>query len=337
MLRELDDPSKIGVGMATALITTFYGVLLANLIFLPMSGKLDVRSKEETLLKELILEGVVSIQSGDNPSIVEEKLKGFLSPSQRKVKGMEEMKDTIRADEIMEEEPKKDTNEWALAYGDMITLLMTFFVLIIAMSSDKIEEAAETLMTDGTGDNLVVAEHADSGIMASKARSKSKINIDANKLPPPIDDLTLIRDEMVVFMTENELFEVIDLQRTREGFMIRIMTDILFDPGDTYLKVEYLYLLDTVAELLSVVPNSVRIEGHTDDRYIDDNNTGNTLSIARASRVCEYLIEEEMLLSSRFGVAGYGRHRYLYPNNNEHNRAKNRRVEIIIKEMLKDA
>ncbi len=97
MLRELDDPSKIGVGMATALITTFYGVLLANLIFLPMSGKLDVRSKEETLLKELILEGVVSIQSGDNPSIVEEKLKGFLSPSQRKVKSIESLKDTIRA------------------------------------------------------------------------------------------------------------------------------------------------------------------------------------------------------------------------------------------------
>ncbi len=97
MLRELDDPSKIGVGMATALITTFYGVLLANLIFLPMSGKLDVRSKEETLLKELILEGVVSIQSGDNPSIVEEKLKGFLSPSQRKVKGMANLKETIRA------------------------------------------------------------------------------------------------------------------------------------------------------------------------------------------------------------------------------------------------
>jgi chemotaxis protein MotA len=84
MLRELDDPSQIGVGMATALITTFYGVLLANLIFLPMAGKLDIRSKEETLVKELILEGVVSIQSGDNPTIVEEKLKGFLSPAQRK-------------------------------------------------------------------------------------------------------------------------------------------------------------------------------------------------------------------------------------------------------------
>ena len=237
----------------------------------------------------------------------------------------------------MEEEPKKDTNEWALAYGDMITLLMTFFVLIIAMSSDKIEEVAETLMTKGTGETLVVAEHKDSGIFASKVRSKSRIDIDAVKRPIPIDELELIRDEMVVFMTENELYDVIELMRTREGFMIRIMADILFDPGDTYLKVEYLYLLDTVAELLSVIPNSVRIEGHTDDRYIDDNNTGNTMSIARASRVCEYIIEEEMLLSSRFGVAGYGRHRSLYPNNNEHNRAKNRRVEIIIKEMLKDA
>ena len=96
MLRELDDPSKIGVGMATALLTTLYGVIVANLFFLPMSGKLDLRSKEESLLKELILEGIVSIQSGDNPNIVEEKLKGFLAPSQRKEKKLEDLKDRIK-------------------------------------------------------------------------------------------------------------------------------------------------------------------------------------------------------------------------------------------------
>jgi len=84
MLRELDDPSKIGIGMATALITTFYGVLLANLVCLPMGGKLELRSKEEILLKELMVEGIVAIQSGDNPNIVEEKLIIYLSPSQRK-------------------------------------------------------------------------------------------------------------------------------------------------------------------------------------------------------------------------------------------------------------
>jgi len=185
----------------------------------------------------------------------------------------------------------------------------------------------------GTGDNLMAAELKDSGIFKDKVKSKSKIMVDADKLPPPISDLELVREGMVVFMTENELFDVIDLLKTEEGFTIRIMADILFDAGDISLKIDYLYLLDKIAELLSVIPNNVIIEGHTDDRYIDDDNAGNKLSIARASRVCYYIIEEEMLLSSRFGVTGYGRNRPLYPNTNEHNRAMNRRVEVVIKEI----
>ncbi len=83
MLRQIDDPSMIGQGMATALITTFYGALMANLIFLPLAGKLKVRSEEEIMNKELIVEGVMAIQSGDNPRIVEERLKSFLSPRLR--------------------------------------------------------------------------------------------------------------------------------------------------------------------------------------------------------------------------------------------------------------
>jgi len=83
MLRSLDDPSKIGQGMATALITTFYGSLMANLLFLPIAGKLKVRSEEEILAKQLIIEGIMSIQSGDNPRIVEEKLKAFIAPKLR--------------------------------------------------------------------------------------------------------------------------------------------------------------------------------------------------------------------------------------------------------------
>ena len=96
MLRELDDPSKIGAGMATALITTFYGVLFANLFCLPMAGKLEIRSKEETLVKDLLVEGIVAIQSGDNPNIVEEKLKIFLAPKERREKKLDALKDQIR-------------------------------------------------------------------------------------------------------------------------------------------------------------------------------------------------------------------------------------------------
>ncbi|MDI6601748.1 MAG: flagellar motor protein [Thermoanaerobacteraceae bacterium] len=83
MLKNLNDPSKVGPGMAVALITTFYGSLMAYLIFLPMARKLAYLTKEETLQKELMLEGILSIQSGENPRIIEEKLKAFLAPRVR--------------------------------------------------------------------------------------------------------------------------------------------------------------------------------------------------------------------------------------------------------------
>lgn len=83
MLMQMDDPSSIGAPMAVALLTTFYGTLMANLIFLPIAGKLKVRSREEILSKQIVLEGVISIQSGDNHRIVEQKLKAFISPNVR--------------------------------------------------------------------------------------------------------------------------------------------------------------------------------------------------------------------------------------------------------------
>jgi len=83
MLKNLKDPDAIGPGMATALITTFYGAVLANLLFLPLAGKLAIKSREEIFLKEIMIEGILSVQAGDNPRIVEEKLKAFLSPRLR--------------------------------------------------------------------------------------------------------------------------------------------------------------------------------------------------------------------------------------------------------------
>ena len=82
MLAKLDDPSSLGPGMATALVTTFYGSMLANMVFTPLAKKLGVMSSEEYLRKELVLEGILSIQDGENPRIIREKLNAFLSHSQ---------------------------------------------------------------------------------------------------------------------------------------------------------------------------------------------------------------------------------------------------------------
>ncbi|MBU1002540.1 MAG: MotA/TolQ/ExbB proton channel family protein [Proteobacteria bacterium] len=84
MLQTMDDPSSIGPAMAVALITTFYGAVLANLVFNPMAGKLKARSKEEVLLKEMVMQGILSISKGENPRIIEEKLSSFLAPRDRK-------------------------------------------------------------------------------------------------------------------------------------------------------------------------------------------------------------------------------------------------------------
>jgi chemotaxis protein MotA len=83
MLRTLDKPSTIGPAMSVALITTFYGAVIANLITGPIANKLALKSGAEIRLREMMLEGILSIQSGENPRIVEEKLMGFLAPKDR--------------------------------------------------------------------------------------------------------------------------------------------------------------------------------------------------------------------------------------------------------------
>jgi chemotaxis protein MotA len=86
MLKRMNDPSTIGPAMAVALLTTFYGAILANLIFVPMAGKLRARSREEVLTRTMILEGIMSISRGENPRILEEKMNSYLPPRERTAK-----------------------------------------------------------------------------------------------------------------------------------------------------------------------------------------------------------------------------------------------------------
>lgn len=85
MLQTMSDPSTIGPAMAVALLTTLYGAILANLVFNPLAGKLKARSKEEVLLREMIMEGILSISKGENPRIIEEKLNSYVPPKDRVV------------------------------------------------------------------------------------------------------------------------------------------------------------------------------------------------------------------------------------------------------------
>jgi chemotaxis protein MotA len=83
MLSDMSDPSKIGSGMAVALITTLYGAIVANVVFIPFGEKLGFLNKQEIVSLEIIIRGIMAIQSGENPRVVEQKLSTFLPPKLR--------------------------------------------------------------------------------------------------------------------------------------------------------------------------------------------------------------------------------------------------------------
>lgn len=97
MLNNLNDPESLGPNMAIAILTTLYGALLANLVFIPIATNLARKTEEEVFLKQIIIEGIIGVQSGENPRILEEKLCAFLSVKERSDRGSLE---EAEADEI---------------------------------------------------------------------------------------------------------------------------------------------------------------------------------------------------------------------------------------------
>jgi chemotaxis protein MotA len=93
MLKNLEDKSALGPNMAVALITTLYGSMMANLLLIPVAGKLKTKDGAESLVKEMQIEGVLSIQAGDNPRILAMKLLSYLDPGERKAVEAEVLKD----------------------------------------------------------------------------------------------------------------------------------------------------------------------------------------------------------------------------------------------------
>jgi len=83
MLQTMDDPSTIGPSMATALVTTFYGLLVANVVFIPLAGKLVIRASEESAYMEMLLSGFLGLLSGDDPHVLKERIMAMLRPQDR--------------------------------------------------------------------------------------------------------------------------------------------------------------------------------------------------------------------------------------------------------------
>jgi len=235
-------------------------------------------------------------------------------------------------------EAKLNPNAWMVTFSDLVMLLLTFFVLLLSMSSMDTKRLKNifTHFTKATG----VLEMSGAGEVATLVRFVDNFNntekllvVDQNSL---MEMLGVIKtpdkkDQEV----KDKLADLIQLTNDVRGIVLSFPDDIFFDLGKSTLKEGILPVLDVIGEAIEKSMNAILIVGHTDDVPVQGEPYGSNweLSIYRGLSVLEYFIKEKKIPPSRFSVGGSGSTKPLYPNDSEKNRASNRRVEIIFKQL----
>jgi len=225
-----------------------------------------------------------------------------------------------------------DPNAWMVTFADLVMLLLTFFVLLLTMSSMDTKKL-RNLMThfnESTG----VLEFASSGKVSDFSsfilqynNSDSMLVIDQKHFLSKIKITPEIKDIL------KDVDEKITLSDDERGVVLSFNENILFDPGKATVKKEIYPILDSVADAIYECPNDILIMGHTDNTPIKNKlyKSNWELSAYRGLSVLDYFLKEKELSPSRFYVGGCGSSRPLCPNDTPKNRSLNRRVEIVFK------
>lgn len=230
------------------------------------------------------------------------------------------------------------------SYGDTVTLMLCFFVLLFAMSTvdaKKLEEASKAMSSlftisfggspssavsiDGlTGNGMLQLPNAGTGVQ----QTVSQEVVDSQEA------LKKMASDFKTYFAEQNVGEQVSVKEPGEGedfITITFDNAILFDIGRANLKPAAIVVLDTLASELEKNPDhDIKIEGHTDDTPISNAQFPSNweLSAARAISVAKYYVQEKGFSPFRLSAEGFGEYRPIYPNDSPENRAKNRRVEM---------
>jgi chemotaxis protein MotB len=234
-------------------------------------------------------------------------------------------------------EPEKPENEerWLLTYSDMITLLMTFFVVMYAMSrveQTKFEALSESLSAAFAGMPGIQAEGA-GGHSLSPTGTPLRAAPGTGLSPKPAKKSTPFMERATSTLQTQIQTGAIRMDTEARGIVLGLSGDVFFRVGQSTLNSDALSMLTQVAELLRDLPQPIVVEGFTDSTPLDPgspfgSNLG--LSAARAVSVAEAL-ELLGLPADRVSAAGYGDAKPLRSNDTPEGRAYNRRVDILIR------
>lgn len=248
----------------------------------------------------------------------------------------------------------EDPNRWIVSYADFTTMLLALFIVLYAVSQLDIAQMREfTSSVKKSFSSLEVnnknkRKSLNAIFSTSKARIKTipieftfqeqienlkkKLKETESKVSEDMSELDSIKGVLLENLPENDN---ISMTHTERGLVISLEDTVLFDPGSAEIKKEALITLEKIAEILKTIPNSVRIEGHTDDQPIQTQlfPTNWELSTARAISIVKLFIKDYDFLPQKISAAGYGQHKPLDTNTTPEGRQKNRRVDIVVLSM----
>lgn len=229
-----------------------------------------------------------------------------------------------------------DTGLWMVTFSDLVMLLLTFFVLLLSMSSMDATKLQDmfTHFRAATG----VLGFSDTGAISSLGKFVEKLNKSDSMI---VVDHTLLEslflndlDEVIAKLLQKDN-QALTIEDDERGIVLRIKQDILFEHGKAILNKEVLPVLDIIAIAIADTSNQILIMGHTDNKPVRSSRYPSNweLSAYRGLAVLQYFIAAKELPPSRFAVGGYGPARPLKPGDTPENRALNRRVEIIFRRL----
>ncbi|SDN20017.1 OmpA/MotB family protein [Acetanaerobacterium elongatum] len=235
------------------------------------------------------------------------------------------------------------SNEWLNTYADMVTLLLTFFVMLYSMSTvdaDKFTFLASALSNIGINtEQLVVTPDLKKDATGKVGNTGSGIGdsdiANASQEPINLETLYDMLKNYVDTQTEGEIKESIDVQKGKHYVFIRFTDNVFFNADSAVLRNEGKVVLDNIGEGIKNAEASIgtiRIEGHTaaipenENYHVDDRQ----LSSDRANEVLKYLEKNCKIQSELLSSLGYGKYRPIADNNTPEGRKQNRRVEILV-------
>lgn len=225
-------------------------------------------------------------------------------------------------------EQRAGSPAWMMTYGDMVTLVLCFFVLLYSMSSvdvRKFEQAAVSLQ--GTF-----------GIMKGgrpESVDEPVIPVDVpepDDTEPEWEQLDEVWERLERAIGDNAMVTLVSVQLEQRGLIVRFAEGVLFDVGKADLRPEAIPILTAISEILAELPNALRVEGHTDNSPINTERFPSNweLSAIRATTVIRFLLTEFGFEPARLAAAGYGEYWPIADNETVDGRQKNRRVDIVI-------